>query len=124
MHFQIIYKNISSKKVRIFDDNKVSNVLKYKYFVRYRMQGTSKIRFRDSGYSFDTEQQAKEAMNKFINELEGVKEKKKEEIVSPEDFSNFVADFRSKNNLGKPEEKKMKFIKGRMREVDENGNEL
>jgi hypothetical protein len=26
--------------------------------------------------------------------------------------------------LGKPEEKKMKFIKGRMREVDENGNEL
>jgi hypothetical protein len=80
MSFFVTYKKVSSKNMRIPTDEGYKNVLRYGFLVNYKFQGSSKLKTKYSGYSFQTEQEAKKSMQEFINSLNPTKSKQEDYI--------------------------------------------
>jgi hypothetical protein len=78
---------VTSKNVRIPTEKGMQTVLKYGFVVKYKFEGSSKLEEKFSGYSFDTEQEAKKSMQEFINSLNPTKPKKEEEMAKDEDWA-------------------------------------
>lgn len=101
MNFEILYKNVGSKMVRMMVDEGYKTILKYGYIIKFRYKGSRNIKFKKSGYSFDSEQQARAEMEKFISSLNPPKPPREEDrIMSPEEAAAGFAEMRKK--LGMP----------------------
>jgi hypothetical protein len=80
MSFFVTYKKVTSKNVRIPTERGMQTVLKYGFVVKYKFQGSSKLKEKFSGYSFDSEQEAKKAMKDFELSLNPTKSKQPEMV--------------------------------------------
>jgi hypothetical protein len=99
MSFFVTYKKVSNANVRIPTDEGYKNVLKYGFMVNYKFRGSSKLKTKKSGFSFDSKQEAEKAMENFITSLNPSKQKSEDYIdlkkLSDEEVDKLLEPFKT-----------------------------